>query len=353
MRTSVPAVQPAAMSVKLWLATLRGSIATELRLLAAERSLWIMVPMVMFTCGVNAITFSGPFNVPIYPVSSEYAQQMVPGLLVLLAGTSIFYTGEVFHRDDAYGVRAIIYASPVRSSALLLGKLASMSLLSIGIVLLTILTAIASQLVHWSIWVDGRFYLDLLPYWLIFCRILLPSCLLLCGIALAVNVLVRGRYLAYFTLTALAAMSMWGLIEAKFSLLHNPLLLQQWSYSDITRLEPFSIRLGLHHLYWGAILLSLFGLATWFLPRTQSGWGYFFSLSRVRAVPGLFIWTLLTAGLAVWLGLRIDAAETPRGSRDEQEALALEMEDRYLDKLETRVGEGDELAILPAVAGGA
>jgi hypothetical protein len=160
-----------------------GLLVTELRLVAAERSLWIMVPIVMLLAGVDSVSHVGPFQVRVYPVSSEFAQQMVPTLLILLAGTTIFYTGEIFHRDDSSGLRGILYATPASNSTLLLAKLGAMLLLSSGMVLLTVLTALVSQAVQWY-GIDGRMYLDLAPYGPVLLRVVLPSILFLSMAAL-------------------------------------------------------------------------------------------------------------------------------------------------------------------------
>ena len=225
-----------------------------------------MVLLSVFTTGSAA----GPFNVPLYPVSSEFAQRVLGPMLIMLIGTSIFYTGEVFHRDDASGVRGILYATPVSNSALLLSKLCAMICLAVGMVLLTFATAIITQAFQWY-GIDGSLYLDLRPYAELGLRVLLPAIIVICGTALVVNVLVRGRYIAYFSLIALAGLYVWALVEGHRSLLVNPLMLGHVQYSDITHLEPFDRSLLLRDAFWGSLLGFCLSLSCWFMDRSAGG----------------------------------------------------------------------------------
>lgn len=328
----VPLVEPAPRGLRTWWAQILGSFASETRLLLAERSLWIMVPMIMLLAGVDSISHVGPFNVAVYPVSSEFAQQMVPVLLILLSGTSIFYTGEVFHRDDENGVRPILYASPIANSALLLAKFGAMLLVSLGMVLLTILTALASQAVQWYL-IDGRLYLDLVPYGPVLAQVLLPAVVVLCAVSLSVNVLTRGRYLAYFANILLAAGYVWLLIEGERALYFNPFALGHWVYSDLLGLQPFAERLAWHRAYWGCVALALLALSAWFLQRGQGGRRQYVSRAALAARPyGPLVAALGTAG-AVFCGLQIQARGNVAGTQEEREQAALELERTWAPRM--------------------
>lgn len=331
-RAAVPRVEPARARPSTWLAQLGGCLATELRLIAAERSLWIMLPIVMLLAGVDSVSHAGPFQVRVYPVSSEFAQQMVPTLLILLSGTSIFYTGEVFHRDDWNGLRGILYATPASNSTLLLAKLGAMLLLSAGMVGLTVLTAIVSQAVQWYR-IDGRIYLDLVPYGPVLLRVVLPSIVFLCTTALAVNVLTRQRYVAYFACILISGAYVWMLVEGRRSLLVNPLSVGHWAYSDLVGLGPFEKRLAWHHRYWAAVLGTLFALSCWWMQRTQGSWRQFVALDALRARPWGPLAALVGTLLAVLAGREIQARGTLLGTRAELEREALELEERWLSEV--------------------
>lgn len=328
----VPRLEPAPPGVRTWLAQLRGSLACELRLLLSERSLWIMVPMILFLAGVDSISHAGPFQVAIYPVSSEYAQQMVPVLLLLLSGTTIFYTGEVFHRDDEHGARPILYASPVADAVLVGAKFAAMLVLSAGIALLTTATAMVSQAVQWFS-IDGRLYFDPGPYVPVLAGVVLPAIVVLCGVSLAVNVLARGRYLAYFANILLAAGYVWLLIEGRRSLYFNPFALGHWVYSDLLGMQPFAERLGWSAAYWGSLVLALLVASSWFLQRGQGGLRSYLAPARLRARPWLPLLGAAAAAGAVWSGMEIHARGNVGGTRQEREQAAIELERDWAGRL--------------------
>jgi ABC-type transport system involved in multi-copper enzyme maturation permease subunit len=308
-----------------------NSLRIELLLLGRERGLWVMVPMILLLCGVSLEAFAGPFRTPIYPVSSEYAAQMVPPLLIMLAGMLVFYTGEVFHRDDHAGVRPIVYGSPVPSAVLLAAKWAAMLLVALAIWVMTVGIAMVAQWIRWKR-IDGRTYFEPWPYLEVGSRVVLPGIAILVTGALALNVLLRQRYVAYFASLVLGAGYVWLLVKGKRSLLANPLLFGHWSYSDLTRLAPYAERLRLHHLYWGSILVLLMALACLGLARSESpstsgrlarAW------RRAASQPLACACALLGMAGAIAAGLRIEQRGTLLGTRAEREASALAFEDRY------------------------
>ncbi|MCC6409293.1 MAG: hypothetical protein IT453_19195 [Planctomycetes bacterium] len=330
----VPQVQPTERGPKLWLATLWSAFVTELRLLGAERSLWIMIPVVMLFAGATVESFAGAFFLPLYPVSSEYAALMVPPLLLLLAGTSIFYTGEVFHRDDVNGVRGILYATPASNGAFLLAKYAAMVALGSSMAVLAAATAMANQLARW--WRAGEAaHVSLEPYAALGLHVVFPAILTMCALALVVNVLLRSRYLAYFVLLGIAGAYVWWVaIRGERSLLWNPLALGHWRYSDLTRLEGSERALGWHHAFWGAVLVAGLALANWLLERTS---GAVRAALHPRAILSRPVPVALTVGAALtalFVGRALRAEEDVRGTRDQQEARALALEDKYLAELE-------------------
>lgn len=312
----------------LFLHQLAASLATELRLLLAERSLWIAAPMIVFFCAVDVAGFTGPFQVPVYPVSSEYVQQMATPLLILLAGTTIFYTGEVFHRDAAHGVRGLLHATPVRAAALLGGKLGAMLVCSAAMIALTAATAMVSQAVTWWL-LDRPVRVELAPYAAVLGRVVLPAAACLCALSLAVNVLVRGRYAAYFTLLALAGLYVWRVLDRDLSLVENPLLIGQWGWSDLTGLEPFARRLALHHAYWLGALGALLALASLLLGRTGAPLSRQLSRARLRRRWATSTGLVLLAALALGSALRIRAAEREHAGGADPEATRLRLEQDY------------------------
>jgi len=75
--------------------------------------------------------------------------------------------------------------------------------------------------------------------------------------------------------------------------------------------------------------------------------------SAIVAVDGSTIREVVDALVSAYPGLA-DQVVTPDGALHKFVNVYLNDDDiRYLDKLDTKVGEGDTISILPAVAGGA
>ncbi len=327
----VPSAKPAPLGPARNWAQLIASVKTEFLLLWRERGLLVMVPLIMLLCGVSVESFAGPFRVPIYPVSSEFATQMVAPLFLLLAGTVIFYTGELFFRDEKSGVRPIVYSAPIASWTLLAAKWIAMTSLAVSIWALTVLTALVSQWIKWKR-IDGGSYFELAPYLEVGARVVLPGLVIMVTLALVINVLVRSRAVAYFACLALAGVYLALLVKGRRSLLFNPLQLGHWNYSDLTGLTPYSERMALHHAYWGCMCASLFALACALFDRSAGTWrARLGGLTRGGARLGAALGLLALAGAAV-AGLRIHERGNELGTRQVRERLALEREAKYLEQ---------------------
>ncbi len=328
----LPKVTPRPRGIRRTLHQLRGSLSAEFTLLRHERGLWIMVPLIMALAGASIESFAGPFRTPIYPVSSEFARQMVPTLFLLLGGTVIFYSGELFFRDEESGLRPILYASPVGNATLLGAKWLALFALSASVWLLTAATAMVAQVVQWKR-LGLPVELELEPYVEIGWQVVLPGLAVMVTLALFVNVLARQRHVATFFNLLLAGGYLWLVFKQRLSLLHNPLALGHWSYSDLTALAPYAERLRLAHGYWGALVVALFAGATALFDRGDSRPLERLAGAARRGQRAAALSALLALGVAALFGLEIERRGNARGSRAAREAAALERESRWLTAL--------------------
>jgi ABC-2 type transport system permease protein len=300
-----------------------AAVGAELRLLRAERSLFIMVPVVMFFCGTNLESFSGPFAAPLYPVSSQYAANSVQALLVILAGVIIFYTGEVVHRDREERIQEILWSAPVPDSLLLLSKFAAMVLLSLALILLTALTALGWQATKHLAPVE------LGPYLIVYSVILIPSMIFLVAVSLALNVILRSKYLAYFAGIALGAGLVFLFLKDHRNWVYNPILSTLWTYSDMTRLTPYRTGLLLHRVYWIAITVGLLAITHYFFGRVSAGTRHFFSRARIATSGWTVAIAVLGLTVAVASGVAIRAEINKGGDNDWIEGARNRYEDRF------------------------
>lgn len=289
-----------------------AALAAELGLLRAERSLVIVAPLVAGTCGLCASSFTSAFGSHLYPVSSVVAPACVNALLAVLAGVAIFYTGEIVHRDRDLDVAPVLYCTPVPNWVLLLSKFAAVLALALGLTLLTALTAIAAQLWQGSVPVDLATHAVLLGV------ILVPSLAFIIAASLALNILLREKYVAHTVGVALAAALVYGLYLGYDHWLYNPVLQGLWAYSDMTGLGPYRRGLGLYRVYWGAITAACLALAIGLVRR---------STGRRRSL----LATAVAAAVAAAAAIALTVADENGRERTSRESSRAAYERHYRD----------------------
>jgi ABC-type transport system involved in multi-copper enzyme maturation permease subunit len=260
----VPSVAVSTAGLRVRISQLVSATSLELRLLIAERSLIILAPLVVIAGGLFLESFSGPFNAPLFPLSSIYATNSAAGLLVALFGVIVFFTGEAIHRDREMRVEDMLWVQPAPDWTFLLSKFASSFVLSLTLIILSFLTAVAVQLIK------GLSPVEISPYLIIYSVILLPSVAFMIAAAIALNVLLRNKYLAHATGIAAGGGLLYLLQQGYANWLYNPVLYGLWAYSDMTGLEPYQRGIMLHRIYWGAITVGLLSLAHAFFRRGPS-----------------------------------------------------------------------------------
>lgn len=246
------------------LAQFAAAVGVEFRLLRSERSLIVLAPVAVFLCSAELESHGTAFGAPFFPLSSVYAANSVNALLIMVCGITIFYTGEVLHRDRELGVEPALWSTPVPDWLLLLSKFAAMFLLALGLVALVGLTALALQLFR------GAASVELSPYLIIYTVILLPTIAFMVGAAIALNVLLRDKHLAHAAGVALGVGLFYLLGRGYINWLYNPVLYRLWAYSDMTGLGPYRTGLLLHRVYWLAITAACLALAHLFFRRDPS-----------------------------------------------------------------------------------
>jgi ABC-2 type transport system permease protein len=257
---AIPRVSISPGGVGTRAAQFAAAVGAEFRLLAYERGLIILVPLLIFLCSLDLHSFGPAYGSPLVPLSSGYAANSVRPLLILLCGVIIFYTGEMIHRDRELRVEAAIWSKPVPDWVLLLSKFAAILLLALGLVLLVGLTAIILQLFRGST-------VDLFPYLIIYTVILLPTLVFMTGAAVTLNVLLRDKYIAHAVGIAASVGLFYLLSQGHNNWLWNPVLYGLWTYSDMSGLEPYRTGLLLHRIYWLAFTVAGLALAHYFFRR--------------------------------------------------------------------------------------
>ena len=233
-----------------WRANLRqlcAALKVEVHLLRAEKSLIVFLPLSMLLSFISL-----PFSVAASDVSYSAAYaSATAGLVLFLMGLIVFYMGEAMHRDRETKVEPILWSAPAPNSVLLLSKYLAIFLLAFCLVTIIGLTAIAVQLLRRHTPVEISAYL------ITYTVILMPSIAFVTGASLALNVLLRNKYLAYVICIAIAS-GLFYLYTAGYNhWLYNPLLFQLWDYSGLVANPNRFLQYRVYVLAWSAVLIAV------------------------------------------------------------------------------------------------
>jgi len=225
---------------------LLAAVGVEFRLLRAERAFIVLIPLAIF------LSF---LSVPFSPIAPEISYSVTSAsntanmLLLFLACVIVFYMGEAMHRDRELKIEPVVWSAPASNSVLLLSKWLAMTLLALSLVVVGSLTTIATQFLR------GHIPVDFSAYLLIDCIVVVPGILFMTSLVLALNVLLRNKYLAYVVSVGTGA-GLFYLYSAGYNYwLYNPLLYQLWTYQDLTSARILAYRL--YCLALAAVFLAL------------------------------------------------------------------------------------------------
>jgi ABC-2 type transport system permease protein len=202
-----------------------GAIGVEFRLLRAERSLLLFLPVVIF--------FSF-FSVPFSRIASEVSYSVIAAtnttnsLLLCFACMIVFYMGEIMHRDREVKIEPVVWSTPAPNSVLLLSKCLAMTLLALSLATLGGATAICAQMLR------GYTPVDLSAYFIINGVVVVPSIIFMTAMVVALNVLLRNKYVSYVIAVGTGAGLFYLYSNGYNHWLYNPLLYKLWTYADLT-----------------------------------------------------------------------------------------------------------------------
>jgi ABC-type transport system involved in multi-copper enzyme maturation permease subunit len=228
-------------------------ITVETRLLVAERSLVVILPLAVITAVMGPLTY-GVRRSAIEGVSAGYAFEVTRVLLLVVIGVTVFYVGEAMHRDKERRIASLIWATPARTPTLLLAKLAVVVGLSLSIIAITAGVTAGIQL-----WRTHELP-ELTPYMKAFFVIVAPTTCLAATAAAALNALLRDKYSAYIGAVGIVIILLYLYGQGYVSWAYNPALVGLWSAADLDRGADVWLRLGEHRVYVLALSVVLFGL---------------------------------------------------------------------------------------------
>ena len=231
---------------------LMASVVVETRLMLAERSVIVLLPV-----GVAA-TVLGPM---VYGVrrngvsqSAAYAFETSSTLLLVLVGFVVFYVGEAMHRDRERRAEALVWATPVSNWTILLAKLLAVLALAMTLIVASGVAAVAVESLQTHALPRGGAYVKALLV------IDAPTAALAASVTMMLNVLLRDKHAAYIAAaaTALGLFYTYGAGHSHWS--YNPALVGLWTAADLDAGGGRWFFLVAHRVYtiaWAAVCLAI------------------------------------------------------------------------------------------------
>ena len=291
---TLPNVSKATEGVRAGFRQLLAASGVELRLLFAERSLVVLLPLAMLASVLGLAYFEAT---PAPSYSAAYAWYTADSFLLFLLAIAIFYTRVDAPRPRIEN-RAVLWSLPAPNFVLLFSKFSTTLLLSISASILVGAAAIALQLYK------GHTPIEFKAYLMVYSVILIPSAAFVIAAATALNVLLRDKYLAYA-----ACLAVVGALFYLFNLgynhpLYNPLLYSLWTPSDLTSGASRQPQILTHRIYCLALAALCLSLAHLFFERKSQ------KITRGRAFGRqrlAFLLTTLATTAALITGLLVNA----------------------------------------------
>lgn len=202
-----------------------AAVGVEFRLLRAERGFIILIPLAIILSFLSVPFSRIPVEISYSITSASNTANM---LLLFLACVIVFYLGEAMHRDRELKIEPVVWSAPAPNSVLLLSKFLAMTLLALSLMVVGGLTTIVTQLLR------GQTPIDFSAYLLVNSIVVVPGVVFMVALVVALNVLLRNKYLAYVVAFGAGA-GLFYLYNIGYNRwLYNPLLYQIWKYPDLT-----------------------------------------------------------------------------------------------------------------------
>jgi len=196
MRSGTPGFWPGTLEVA----------RVEWHELRKHPGLYLFVPMILIQV-FGSVVSVGAFDTPVLNTSGILAVGNMNTLTLLISMLILFYTVESLQREKSSGLAPMLYATPIRTTSMLLGKCLANTVLGVA-VLFTTLIGNAVVLA-----IQGKVGFELWPFALTWGLLLMPTFLLWTAFVCATFAATGNRYGAY--IIGLGAMSLTGFFQAR------------------------------------------------------------------------------------------------------------------------------------------
>jgi len=163
----------------------------ELRELFRQAGLYVFVPLILIQVLGNILLAVGPFDTPLLLTSGITAVGAANQTSVFICFLLMFYTVESLERERSTDFAQILYATPMRTGALLLGKAIANSVVALVILGATLVACLIALAVQHTV------SFSFTPYFLVWGLLLVPTFVAWTAFVTAAYAAVGNRYAAY------------------------------------------------------------------------------------------------------------------------------------------------------------
>ncbi|UGQ47052.1 ABC transporter permease/M1 family aminopeptidase [Massilia endophytica] len=255
---------------------------------------------------VSSLDMGSMFGTVTYPVTYKVLELVSETFALFMLAITTFYAGELVWREREHRMALMLDAMPVPSWLPLLAKLFALIGVQALLMVVVMLCGMSIQVFRGYFNLQPELYLQTLFL------IHLPYYMQIAVLAIAVQVLVNQKYLAYFIMIIYYGVT----ITLATRGLDHPLVMYAVTpplhYSDMNGYGHYLLRERWYELYWGGAALMLVVLSNIFWPRgANSEWRTRLQLARhaltapVLASFGIGLLFVLGAGGVVYYNLNI------------------------------------------------
>jgi ABC-2 type transport system permease protein len=257
----------------------------------------------------SALEMGSMWGTTTYPVTYIVLETMSQAFALVMIVVTTFYAGELVWREREHRMALMLDALPVPGWLPLVSKLFALVALQALLLLLVMLCGMSVQVFR------GYFHLDPMQYLHNLYAVQLPFYALLAVLAIAMQVLVGHKYVAFFLMilyyVATIAMPTVGF--------NHPMVLYAWTppmrYSDMNGFGHYLVREHWYHLYWAGATLMLAVATRVFWPRgANDEWRIRVHLARraltMPVLAGFGLGLAVMAGTGAILYYNLNVANT-------------------------------------------
>lgn len=254
----------------------------------------------------SALELGSMWGTTTYPVTYMVIETMSQAFALVMLVVTTFYAGEMVWREREHRMALMLDALPVPGWLPMASKLMALVALQALLLLLVMACGMSVQVFR------GYFHLEPLQYLHNLYAVQLPFYALLAVLAIAMQVLIGHKYVAFFVMI-LYYMATIVMPTAGYD---HPMVLYAWTplmrYSDMNGFGHYLVREHWYHLYWAGAALMLAVATRVFWPRgANDEWRTRLQLARraltlpVLAGFGIGFAVMATTGAILYYNLNV------------------------------------------------